>query len=501
MAQLSERNTTMPVKRLSLETLADLPDDVALPTVDRAHTNPGIVHLGIGAFHRAHMAVMTDTVLAAGDLEWGIVGASLRSPDTRDALEPQSFLYTAAERDGDGERLRVIGSSLGVLVAPESPQALVARLASVQTRIVSLTITEKGYCLDPATGDLDIGHPDIQHDLINAHEPRTALGFVTRALALRRNQGLKPFTLLSCDNLQANGKTLKRVLAQFAGASSPDLASYVRDTLSCPSTMVDRIVPATTDIDRARIARRLGMHDAWPVVMEPYSQWMIEDDFTRGRPDWALAGAAFVRDVAPYEAMKLRLLNASHSAIAYIGALSGYQTVAEAMTDTALAGFVADMMDDEVTPTLQLPFQHDVAAYKRALLARFRNPALQHRTHQIAMDGSQKLPPRILSSIRARIAADAPFPRLTKVVAAWMRYLAGHDLAGQSYDVRDPMAETLRATVARADGDAARVVTGLMAIKSIFGDDLPVNPAFRAAVTAELARFMAGATPADLTGS
>jgi fructuronate reductase len=488
--------TRMPRLRLSAQTLAQVPLSVARPAYHRDTLEAGIIHLGIGAFHRAHMAVMTDTALAGGDTRWGIIGASLRSPDTHTALAPQDGLYTTAERDATGERLRVIGSVLGVMVAPKKPQNLLSLLAYPGTRIVSLTITEKGYCIDPATGDLDTTHPDIVHDLANRGRPRSALGFLTRALAVRRQASLKPFTILSCDNLHANGQTLKRVLTQYAGIGNPELGRYIADRVVCPSTMVDRIVPATTDIDRARIARGLGVHDAWPVVMEPFCQWVIEDTFPMGRPDWAMAGAEFATDVAPYEAMKLRLLNASHSAIAYLGAIAGYQTVAQAMADPGLAGFVAEMMDREISPTLSVPAGYDVAAYKRALLQRFRNPALQHRTQQIAMDGSQKLPPRLLGSIRDCIANGRPHPRLTTAVAAWMRYLVGRDVAGIGYDVRDPMADALAACTRAADGDAGRLVAGLLSIRSIFGDDLSRHDGFRQALKTEVAAMLPTGAPA-----
>jgi fructuronate reductase len=475
--------------RLSNQTLADLSSAIERPSYDRGQLHSGIVHLGIGAFHRAHEAVMTDAVLASGDERWGIKGASLRSPNTRDALHQQDWLYTAATCDGDGERLQVIGALTEVLVAAESPSALLAAMSDPGVKIVSLSVTEKGYCFDAATGDLALSNPDVQHDITHMDKPRTVVGFLAAALRKRRQNGTPPFTILSCDNLHANGQTLKRLLSQFTEQQDPELARFIAGDVACPSTMVDRIVPATTGDDRARIAATLGVADAWPVIMEPFCQWVIEDNFPLGRPDWAIAGAELVRDVMPYEAMKLRLLNASHSAIAYLGAVAGYETVADAMADPAIARFVSEMMDDEITPTLRLPAGADVAAYKRALLIRFSNSALRHRTQQIAMDGSQKLPPRILGTIRDRIAAGAPYPRLATVVAAWMRYVEGHDANGQSYDIRDPLSPTLAECVVRSNGDPAQLATKLLSVGAIFGPDLAANLEFRDLVVKQLAHL------------
>lgn len=466
---------------LSNRTLGDLPASVVRPAYDRSRVTPGIVHLGIGAFHRAHQAFYTDEVLARGDLRWGIVGASLRSADTRDALAPQDGLYTLAARDGAGERLRVIGSSAGLLVAPENPGALLSAMTQPDVRLVSLTVTEKGYCHSPATGMLDEAHPDIAHDLAAPGVPRSAVGFIVEAIARRRAAGAAPFTLLSCDNLPANGHTLKRAAIRFAELRDPDLGRYVADEIACPSTMVDRIVPATTDADRAAVAGRIGMEDAWPVVTEPFSQWVIEDDFPAGRPEWEQAGATFVKDVAAYELMKLRLLNGSHSTLAYLGYLAGHETVAATIAAPGFAGLVEKLMDEEVSPTLPPLPGIDLAAYRADLVARFRNPALHHRTWQIAMDGSQKLPQRLLGTIRDRIVMGAPFRCLALGVAGWMRYAAGIDEKGGPIDVRDPLAATMseRTQSVRSAPELAAIFLDL---KQVFGTDLPANPQFRAAV-------------------
>ncbi len=428
-------------RRLGPDTLAAVPAAVARPRYDRSGLEVGIVHIGLGAFHRAHQAVYTDDALGAGAGPWGICGVSLRSPEVRDALAPQSGLYAVAVRDEEGERLRIVGSVTEALVAPEDPAAVLRRLADPRVRVVTATVTEKGYCHHPATGEIDDRHPAIRHDLGNPTQPRTLPGFLVEALRRRRAAGTAPFTVRSCDNRPSTGAVTARVLRAFGALLEPDLDHWIEDNVACPSSMVDRIVPATTADDRTRIAAALGVEDAAPVVTEPFSQWVFEDRFPTGRPAWDRFGAEPVADVRPYEAMKLRLLNASHSCIAYLGYLSGYQTVAETVADPAFTRFVAALMDEEVTPTLRMPAGADLAPYKAALLERFANPALKHRTWQIAMDGSQKLPQRFLATIRDRLAAGAPFDRLALGVAAWMRYVRGVDETGAPIDVRDPLAE------------------------------------------------------------
>ena len=474
--------------RLSDKTLSRLPAGIKRPAFDRAAIRPGIVHLGIGAFHRAHQAVVIDDRLAAGEAEWGLVGASLRAPDTYDALTPQDGLYTLAVRSAAPTRYRIIGSVCEVLVAPEAPLKLLQRLADPAIRIVSLTVTEKGYCHDPATGTLAEDHPDIRHDL-TSNLPRSAVGIIVEALARRRAAGVAPFTVLSCDNLPANGETVKRVLTRFAALRSVDLGKWVEDHLACPSTMVDRIVPATTDADRDEVARALGVEDAWPVVAEPFWQWVVEDHFPAGRPDLAAAGVEMVRDVAPYELMKLRLLNGSHSTLAYLGYLCGYETVADAIADAGIAGTVRRLMDD-ATPTLRPLPGFDVEAYKASLIQRFANPALRHRTWQIAMDGTQKLPQRLVATVRERLAKglDAGAPALG--IAAWMRYVTGIDEKGAVIDVRDPLAARL-AEIARDAGPVAeRLAPALLAVREVFGD-LSDDPRLARPVTAALALLFA----------
>lgn len=471
--------------RLHDRVLRRLPASVARPGYDRAAVTTGIVHLGIGAFHRAHQAVYTDAVLASGDRRWGTLGASLRNSETRDALKAQDGLYTVAVRDASGERLQVVGSVSGLLVAPEDPGALLANLAAPETRIVSLTVTEKGYCHRPDTGELDEDHPDVRHDLAHPEAPRSAAGFIVEAFHRRRAAGLPAFTALSCDNLPNNGATLHRVLSRFAHLRDGDLGRAVEEELRCPATMVDRIVPATTNADRAGVASTLGFTDAWPVVTEPFCQWVIEDTFAGDRPAWDAAGATFVTDVAPYELAKLRLLNGSHSTLAYLGYLAGHETVAEAMAAPGFKHLVRGLMLEEAAPTLPSVPGLDLDRYASSLIARFRNPALRHRTWQIAMDGSQKLPQRLLNTVRDRLATGAPFARLALGIAAWMCYVTGQDEAGKPIDVRDPLADDLRRRTAGLT-EAGPLAAACIAVELVFGPDLPRNPKFRSAVETAL---------------
>jgi fructuronate reductase len=471
--------------RLSDATLHALPAAVARPRYDRAAVTPGIVHLGLGAFHRAHQAAMTETVLEAGARDWGIVAASLRSAGTRDALAPQDGLYTLSVQDDGAEALRVIGALRGLHVAPENPDALVAAMADARVRIVSLTVTEKGYCHDPATGLLDEAHPDIRHDLATPHAPRSAPGFLLAALRRRRQAGVPPFTVLCCDNLPANGHTVSRVVARLGALAEPGLGAWIEDHVAFPSTMVDRIVPATTAEDRARIAAATAIEDAWPVVCEPFCQFVVEDHFPTGRPDWALAGAQVTGDVAPFEFMKLRLLNGAHSALAYLGYLAGHETVAEAANDPVFAAYLGRLWA-ELAPSVPPPPDVRLEDYTAALLARFRNRALRHRTWQIAMDGSQKLPQRLLGPLRAALAEGRPVPALILAIAGWMRYVAGVDDRGAPIDVRDPMLDRLREAWAPGHRDPMAAAR-LLRVAAIFGEDLPARPGLEAALSEALA--------------
>lgn len=432
---------------LSDATLQQLPEGTKIPLYDRGKVTPGMVHLGVGAFHRAHQAAYVDDCLAAGETDWGIVGVSLRSPDTRDALTPQDGLYTLAIRSSGEEELRVIGSIQSLLVAPEDPGAVLAALTDPRTRIVTLTITEKAY-LRAAGGGLDASHPDIIHDLANPRMPKTAHGFLTEALARRLAAGTPPFTVLCCDNLPANGATLHRLLTEFAALRDAGLARHIADAVAFPSSMVDRIVPATTYADRARIAGQLGVEDAWPVMTEPFRQWVIEDNFPAGRPAWEKFGVTMVGDVAPFEDMKLRLLNGAHSGIAYLGLLSGHATVDRAFADPAIRQFV-DGLWAEAIPTLPEDAGLDTKTYTAELAERFSNTALAHRTAQIANDGSQKLPQRIIASALECLEAGTEFVHLTLVVAAWIAACAARGNTLPENHFTDPLDAALTALLSQ----------------------------------------------------
>jgi len=437
--------------RLSLGTLARVPAALR-PRLDPRELRVGIVHLGIGAFHRAHQAVFTED---AGD-GWGICGVSERSRTVIDELEPQDGLYTVLARSATQVDPRVVGAVRVLRFADAS------RIADPVVRVVTLTVTEKGYRHDPATGRLRLDDEGIRADLAGG-APRTVVGQLARGLAARRAADAGPVAVVCCDNLAHNGRTLAGLVGEFV-AALPDepLAEWIAAQVSFPSTVVDRLVPAPTPKDRADARRLIGLDDFGTVVTEPFKQWVIEDDFPGGRPAWEQAGALLTADVTPYEVIKLRMLNGAHSALAYLGALAGCETIAEAMA--RFAEVARRLMSDDVAPTLDVPRGFDITAYQQQLLDRFANPALRHRTVQVAMDGSQKLPQRLLPTVRARRAAGAEPRWATLAVAAWMRWVC------VAPELDDPMAGRLRAAVAGATPE--QVVDRLLAITEIFGDDL-----------------------------
>ncbi|MDN3352798.1 mannitol dehydrogenase family protein [Actinomadura sp. DC4] len=424
-----------------------------------------IVHLGIGAFHRAHQAVYTED---AGD-GWGICGITQRSAAVAERLAPQDGLYSVLVRGPGAASARVIGAVREVLTG----EATVARIADPAVRIVSLTVTEKGYRRDPATGRLRLDDPEIALDLAG-RPPRTVVGRLVAGLAARE----APVTVLCCDNLPSNGATLRGLVEEYAGRSGAEIGCEV----AFPSTMVDRIVPATTPADLDEAERLLGVRDEGVVVTEPFTQWVIEDDFAAGRPSWDAAGAILTGDVAPYETMKLRLLNGAHSLLAYLGSDLTYVSDAVGV----LGDLVRRYMDEDASPTLDVPSGFDLEAYKSSLLERFANPALRHRTAQIAMDGSQKLPQRLLGVVRDRLAAGAEPRWAALAVAAWMRHVQ------TAPELDDPMAGTLRRAVAGADTPAA-VVDALLSVTDVFGPDLRDSEVFRRLLVEWLTRLVAGA--------
>ncbi|MET0273586.1 MAG: mannitol dehydrogenase family protein [Phenylobacterium sp.] len=472
--------------RLSRATLDALPADIERPGYDRSKVTAGVVHLGVGAFHRAHQAVVFDDLIRAGDPRWGIRGASLRSSAVRDTLAPQDGLYSVAVRDGADERVRVIGALQDVLVAPQDPAALVEALAAPETHIATLTVTEKGYKLDPASGHLLEEDADLAADLAGLDTPRTAPGFLVAALALRRQRGLPALTAISCDNLPHNGQRLEAAVLAVAGCHDPSLREWIARYARFPQTMVDRIVPATTQDDIKALARRLGVVDRAMVKTEPFSQWVVEDHFAGARPDLAAAGVQLTASVAPWEEAKLRLLNGAHSAIAYLGGLAGIEFVHQFVALPAGRAFVERLWDEAQT-TLTPPPGLDVAAYRHALMARFANPSLQHRTRQIAMDGSQKLPQRLLASAAARLKHGQSIDALALAVAAWMRWQEGRDEAGRAFPVDDPLAATTqRLTEALSPAGRAEA---LLTLAAVFPPQLAGDPRFRAAVVAQAERL------------
>ena len=457
----------------------------------RLHHTPsaepaGIVHLGLGAFFRAHGAIYVEQAMAASGGDWGIVGVSLQSPGTRDRLAPQGWAYTALQLGPEGETAQVVTVLRDVLVAPENPQAVLDAMTAPAVRIVSLTVTEKGYCHEPSTGRLNADHPDIRHDLDNPL-PRSAPGFLVRALQARRAAGIPPFTVLCCDNLPENGHVVRGVVLDLARLIDPDLAAWIEAQGAFPSTMVDRIVPATTPADLDRVETLTGRRDEAPVMHEPFRQWVVEDRFCNGRPDLGAVGVQLVDDVTPFEHMKLRMLNGTHSSLAYLGYLAGHQTIADTMADPVMAQFVDRLWRSEIIPALTPPPGTDLAAYADALAARYANPAIRHRTWQIAMDGSQKLPQRILGTIAEGRAAGRPVPGLTLAVAAWMRYASGRDEAGGTIEVKDPLAPQMAALWR---DDPAATVDGFLALSQVFPAVLRDDAGFRADLTDALTQLV-----------
>jgi fructuronate reductase len=410
-----------------------------------------VVHLGLGNFHRAHQAVYFEEILNRGDLRWGISAISLRRPVTRDALLPQDFLYAMLIRSARPTEAQVIGAIKECLVAPENPEAVIARLANQDTKLVTLTITEKGY---------------LEND------EHSAIAYLLAALE-RRRATKSPVTILSCDNLSSNGDRLHRQLLSEAERKNPQLAPWIDRFVTCPNTMVDRIVPATTNEDRVEAGNILGLEDAWPVAAEPFSQWVIENRFASDLPAFEAVGVQVVDSCAPYEAMKLRLLNAAHSTLAYLGAPAGFMTVDQTATSPPFKAFLRRLWS-EAAATLPNNLQDQVPAYVDALERRFANPALAHRLEQIAMDGSLKVPVRLLATLRDCLSADLPSGAIELAVAAWLRWLGCVDEVGKSYTLKDPMATTL-ARLADLKLRAAQRVNQLMMFEPVFGVDFPAH--------------------------
>lgn len=460
----------------------NLPATVTAPGYDRANLTPGIVHLGFGAFHRAHQAVATQAALRRHFGPWGIVAVNLRSAGPIRDLEAQHGLYSVTTRGADGDAIEVIGATVGWLCAADDAQAVLARMADPATRIVTLTVTEKAYGLDPATGGLDAAHPAVAADLANPANPTGAVGLIVEALARRRAAGIAPFAALSCDNLPGNGEVLARLVHDMATRRDPALADWIAAHGAFPSSMVDRIVPAASDEARARAASALGTDDALAIETEPFLQWVIEDHFPQGRPEWEEAGAIFVTDVAPYEKMKLRMLNGAHTLTAHLGILNGLEHVRDVMAVPHLAAQIRAHMEAAAATLDPVP-GIDLAAYRDDLLARFANPAIAHRCIQIAMDTTQKLPQRILSPAVDALAAGSDAAAFARATAAWIAALERGPRAS------DPRATELEAAVAAMRPDAPSAP--FFALAGLFPDTLTSNTAWRALVDDAVREFRA----------
>lgn len=463
--------------RLTPESLKQLPSSIAGPTYDPAAIKTGVVHLGVGNFHRAHQAVYFDRAIGRGDHRWGIIGASLRSPDVRDRMAQQSCLYTLTEADSTGTATRLMAPIREVIVATEDPRRLIAALAHQDVHLVTLTLTEKGY----------------------GQGKGSAADFIVSGLAERRARGLAPFTTISCDNLPDNGRVIEKAVLAIAAARDPALHDWIVANAAFPNSMIDRIVPATTPDDIAALAAKTGIEDQAMVKTEAFSQWVIEDRFCAPRPDFSALGVDLVTDVAPWEAAKLRLLNGAHSTLAYLGALAGYDFVHQAIAAPCYRALV-ERLWDESAATLARDAGLDITAYRARLLNRFANSELQHRTVQIAMDGSQKLPQRLVAPLRERFKRGLESPALVLAIAGWMRWQIGRAENGDRIIVDDPMAAQIAAQINWLQ-EPCSIVQALLKIEAVFGADLKGNSALQQALAANLQSLLArgaAATVADL---
>jgi mannitol 2-dehydrogenase len=455
---------------LDERSLPSLPSSVSAPTYDRSRVRPGIVHLGVGAFHRSHQAMYLDRLLEQGEAQdWGICGVGVLSSDRgmAEVMAAQDGLYTLVVKHPDGtHEARVVGSIVEYLFAPDDPEAVVEKMAAETTRIVSLTVTEGGYNFSPVTGEFDATNPDVVSDLQPGALPRTTFGLVTEALVRRRQRGLAPFTVVSCDNIQGNGNVARRSFTAFAALRDPDLGAWVEREVPFPNSMVDRITPATTDEERAEVGRRFGIEDRWPVVCEPFTQWVLEDEFSLGRPPLEDAGVQVVEDVEPYELMKLRLLNASHQALAYFGYLAGYRLVHEAAQDPLFQKFLLGYMEEEATPTLRPVPGIDLGEYRENLIVRFSNPAIRDTLARLAFDGSERIPKWLLPVIKENLTTGGEIRRSAAVVASWGRYCEGVDEEGRPIEVMDRRRDRLMANARRQREDPL----AFLADRELFGD-------------------------------
>jgi len=455
---------------LNSQNLPSLPPDLPVPGYDRDALRTGIVHFGVGGFHRAHEAMYLDRLMTAGEaLDWAICGVGVMPADRRmaEVMHAQDCLYTLVVKAPDGSlEARVIGSIKEYLFAPDDPEAVIEKMAGPEVRIVSLTITEGGYNFNAVTGDFVADNPDVRHDLQPGNAPRTTFGLITAALARRRERGVPPFTIMSCDNIQGNGHAARRSFVAYATLLDPGLGDWVQQHVAFPNSMVDRITPVTTDDDRAEVGKRFGVQDAWPVVCEPFTQWALEDAFPLGRPPFADAGVQVVADVEPYELMKLRLLNASHQALCYFGYLAGYRLVHDVAQAPLFADFLLAYMDREATPTLEPVPGIDLESYKHQLIDRFSNDQVRDTVARLCAESSDRIPKWLLPVIRHNLETGGEILRSVAVVASWARYAEGVDEQGEPIEVVDRLRDTLTASARRQHEDPLAFIAN----RDLFGD-------------------------------
>jgi mannitol 2-dehydrogenase len=455
---------------LNARNLSSLPTELPVPGYDRGRLRTGIVHFGVGGFHRAHEAMYLDRLMTGGKaLDWAICGVGVMPADRRmrDVMAAQDGLYTLVVKAPDGTLTpRVIGSIHEYLYAPDDPSAVIEKMASPDVRIVSLTVTEGGYNLNAVTGEFVAGDPGVRHDLQPGAAPRTTFGLITAALARRRDRGVPPFTIMSCDNIPGNGYAARRSFVAFATLRDPALGTFVAEQVAFPNSMVDRITPVTTDDDRAEVRKHFGVDDAWPVVCEPFTQWVLEDTFPQGRPPLEDAGVQVVADVEPYELMKLRLLNAGHQALCYFGYLAGYRLVHEVAQDPLFARFLLAYMDREATPTLEPVPGIDLDAYQHQLIDRFSNAQVRDTVARLCAESSDRIPKWLLPVIRHNLRTGGEILRATAVVASWARYAEGADEQGRPIEVVDRLRDVLTAAARRQAGDPLAFI----ADRDLFGD-------------------------------
>jgi fructuronate reductase/mannitol 2-dehydrogenase len=456
---------------LSQRSLRRYTGQLSLPTYDRSALVPSVVHLSVGGFSRAHQLSYFDELAERGlSTEWGVVGVGLRSRTMKEALAPQDHLYTVVERSPDGERARVIGVLVDYHFAPDDPSRVLDVLTDERTRMVTMTITDAGYRVDHATASFDADDDDVRWDLTRPDLPRTVFGFLVEALDRRRRAGTPPFTVVSCDNVHRNGDVARSAVVGFARLRDEVLARWIADRVSFPCSMVDRITPHTAPEEREAVARRYGLHDRWPVITEPFSQWFIEDDFCNGRPPLDEVGVQFVADVDDYELVKTRLLNASHCALGYLGSLAGYTSIDQLMVDDLFVEYATGFLEDEAGPLVPEPDGIDLELYKRMLLLRFANPSIADGLDRLCRRGSAKMPLHVLPTLRQALDTGRPYALLSLAVAAWFRYLAGRTDDGRPIEVEDPAALRLQ-HLARLGGTDPRPLLGERRIFGDLGDD------------------------------